>query len=51
MHELGVVFYIVQEVEKIANANNVERVKKGKSYLSYYWFYPEAWANKLGGVK
>ena len=28
MHELVVVFYIVQEVEKIANANNVEKVKK-----------------------
>lgn len=35
----------------IWNLVNKIRVKKGKSYLSYYWFYPEAWANKLGGVK
>lgn len=33
----------------IHNLVNKCRSKKGKNTLSYYWFYPEAWANKLGG--
>jgi len=30
---------------------NKNRKKKGKPTLSYYWFYTESWANKLGGVE
>lgn len=29
---------------------NKIRIKKGKERLSYYWFYTEAWANKLVGL-
>lgn len=29
---------------------NKQRRKKGKHLLSYYWLYPESWANKLGGI-
>lgn len=29
---------------------NKIRKKIGKQSLSYYWFYTEKWANKLGGV-
>lgn len=37
--------YIIQD-----SINKIRR-KKGKQLLSYYWFYPEKWANYLGKVK
>ena len=47
---LGPVYLLVIGLPSIIWAGCFDSWRK-KHKKSYYWFYPEAWANKLGGVK
>ncbi len=47
---LGWLYLIVIGLPSIIWCNCFEKYRV-KHNISYYWFYPEKWANKLGGVE
>ena len=49
-HMLGPIYLLVIGLPSLIWAGCFDNWRK-KHKKSYYWFYPEAWANKLGGVK